>query len=86
LILVFLTIIFLVRNNNVETARAGHLDASDVELGLLYGASPSPTTNEDESVYEISPTPAISAAGHRDNLLEVIDALVWFSRSLRAGD
>jgi hypothetical protein len=86
LILVFLTVIFLVQNNNVETARAGHLDATDVELGLLHGASPMPITNDDESVYEIPPTPAISAAGHRHNLLEVIDALVWFSRSLRAGD
>jgi hypothetical protein len=84
--LVFLTIIFLVRNNKVNTARAGHLGASDVELGLLHGASPSPTTNEDETVYEIPPTPATGAADHRHNLHEVIDALVWFSRSLRGDD
>jgi hypothetical protein len=74
-----------VRNNNVDTTRADHLGVSDVELGLLHGASP----NEGETVYEIPPTPATDATGvarHRHSLHEVIDALVWFSRSLRADD
>ena len=80
----FLTLISLVRNNNVDTAQAGHIGGSDVELGLLHGASPSPTTEqqEDESAYEIPPTPAAGTADTRRNLPEVIDALVWFFRSL----
>lgn len=80
--LVSLKVTFLERN----TVNVGsHEDPSNIELGLLAGASPSPTTQEDDPEY---PTPLRSpadASDHRQPVHEVIgDALEVFSRHLRA--
>lgn len=80
--LVSLTVILSERN----TVNIGsHEDPSDIELGLLAGASPSPTTQEDDPEYPTRLRSPADTSDHRKNVHEVIgDALEVFSKHLRA--
>jgi hypothetical protein len=79
--LVFLTVIFLDR----DTVNVGsHEDPPDIELGLLAGASPSPTAQKDDPEYSTPLRSPADASDHRQTVHEVIgDALEVFSKHLR---
>jgi hypothetical protein len=79
--LVFLTVISLERNNVIV---GSHEDPPDIELGLA-GASPRPTTQEEDPEYRMALLSPADASGHRQTIHEVIgDALEVFSKHLRA--
>jgi hypothetical protein len=71
--------------------------SSDLEMGSLHRSSPTPTAHdEDESEHLIRGNgvpehslpliPTLNTAEHRSNWYEAIEALILFSRALRAHD
>jgi len=61
---------------------------SDLEMGLVTGSSPPPTTsttpiNEDESEDHMPLIPAQDITNHRHSWQEDIEALILLSRALR---